>query len=71
MAPIPTPPTAPQDVPEAYVGLAAADAERRARTRGWSVVRAVPPGAFITMEFLEGRINFEVSDDIVTRCWQG
>ncbi|WP_156721693.1 I78 family peptidase inhibitor [Streptomyces apocyni] len=71
MAPLPTPSAQPQDAPDSYVGLDADRAERRARERGWTTVRSVPPGAFITMEYLEGRLNFEVSDDVVTRCWAG
>ncbi|MFF0291404.1 I78 family peptidase inhibitor [Streptomyces sp. NPDC005262] len=71
MAPIPTPPVQPDDTPGAYVGLAAEAAERRARTRGWSSVRSLPPGAIITMEYRAGRINFEVDDAVVTRCWVG
>ncbi|MFB7309672.1 I78 family peptidase inhibitor [Streptomyces sp. NPDC056192] len=71
MAPIPTPPVQPDDTPGAYVGLAAEDAERRARARGWSSVRSLPPGAIITMEYRAGRINFEVDDAVVTRCWVG
>ncbi|MHC0430518.1 I78 family peptidase inhibitor [Streptomyces sp. O3] len=71
MAPLPSPSAQPQDAPESYVGLDAADAERRARERGWTTVRSVPPGGFVTMEFLEGRLNFEVADGVVTRCWAG
>ncbi|KUF13460.1 MULTISPECIES: I78 family peptidase inhibitor [Streptomyces] len=71
MAPLPTPPAEPQDDPDSYVGLAADAAERRARERGWSPVRSLPPGTFITMEFLAGRLNFEVADGIVKRCWKG
>ncbi|MFE0173881.1 I78 family peptidase inhibitor [Streptomyces sp. NPDC059002] len=71
MAPIPTPPAEPQDSPDAYVGLPAAGAERRARERGWSTVRSLPPGAMITMEYLAGRLNFEVKDGVVTRSWKG
>lgn len=71
MAPIPTPPAEPQDSPESYVGLEANSAERRAREHGWSSVRALPPGAIITMEYRFGRLNFEVSDGRVTRCWKG
>ena len=71
MAPIPTPPAEPQDSPETYVGLEASSAERRARERGWSSVRSLPPGAIITMEYRMGRLNFEVSDGRVTRCWKG
>ncbi|MFJ2774201.1 I78 family peptidase inhibitor [Streptomyces sp. NPDC087300] len=71
MAPIPTPPAQPQDNPDSYVGLLAEGAERQARERGWSTVRTLPPGAMITMEFLAGRLNFEVQEDVVTRCWKG
>ncbi|MFB7916246.1 I78 family peptidase inhibitor [Streptomyces sp. NPDC056061] len=66
-----TPPAQPEDTPGAYVGLAVDAAERRARGRGWSTVRSLPPGTVITMEFRTGRINFEVADAVVTRCWVG
>ncbi|MBT2399629.1 I78 family peptidase inhibitor [Streptomyces sp. ISL-100] len=71
MASLPTPSAQPDDAPEAYVGLDAAGAERLARERGWTTVRALPPGSIITMEYLEGRLNFEVKDDTVIRCWKG
>lgn len=71
MAPIPTPPAQPDDVPESYVGLAVEGAERLARERGWSTVRALPPGAIITMEYVSGRLNFEVEGGTVIRCWPG
>ncbi|MGW7411920.1 I78 family peptidase inhibitor [Streptomyces sp. NPDC054863] len=71
MAPLPTPPVQPDDHPERYVGLAVEEAERTAREHGWSTVRTLPPGAIITMEFLQGRLNFEAKDDAVTRCWIG
>ncbi|MGW6022783.1 I78 family peptidase inhibitor [Streptomyces sp. NPDC055099] len=71
MAPIPTPPAEPQDSLDAYVGLAADGAERQARERGWSTVRSLPPGAIITMEYLAGRLNFEVKEGVVIRCWKG
>ncbi|WP_328909343.1 I78 family peptidase inhibitor [Streptomyces sp. NBC_00234] len=71
MAPIPTPPAQPDDTPQSYVGLDAAAAERQARARGWKTVRALPPGAIITMEYMSGRINFEVDRSAVTRCWVG
>lgn len=71
MAPLPTPPAQPDDATGAYVGLAAETAERRARERGWSTVRAIPPGTVITMEFQAGRINFEVDGGVVRRCWTG
>ncbi|MGW0084850.1 I78 family peptidase inhibitor [Streptomyces sp. NPDC003393] len=71
MAPTPTPPAEPQDNPETYVGLEAARAEQRARERGWSTVRSLPPGAIITMEYRFGRLNFEVADGRVARAWKG
>ncbi|MFC8917188.1 I78 family peptidase inhibitor [Streptomyces sp. NPDC047821] len=71
MAPIPNSPQQPDDSPESYVGLGAHDAERRARSHGWTTVRSLPPGTIITLEFLAGRINFEVDDATVTRCWVG
>ncbi len=71
MAPIPTPPAKPQDSPDTYVGLDAPEAERLARERGWSTVRSLPPGAIITMEYREGRLNFEVKDGTVARAWKG
>ncbi|MDO0931934.1 I78 family peptidase inhibitor [Streptomyces sp. DG2A-72] len=71
MAPIPKPPAEPQDSPDSYVGLDAGAAERRARDRGWSTVRSLPPGAIITMEYRVGRLNFEVKDGLVARAWKG
>jgi hypothetical protein len=71
MAPVPSPPAQPDDTPESYVGLDAEAAERQAGARGWSTVRALPPGAVITMEFRGGRLNFEVDAGTVTRCWVG
>ncbi|EFL42162.1 I78 family peptidase inhibitor [Streptomyces fungicidicus] len=71
MAPIPTPPAEPHDSPDTYVGLAADRAEHLARERGWPTVRALPPGAIITMEYRVGRLNFEVKDGLVARAWKG
>ncbi|WP_418956234.1 I78 family peptidase inhibitor [Streptomyces tritici] len=73
MAPIPTTPEPPEDTPQAYVGLDADSAERRARSRGWGVVRSLAPGSIITMEYLPSRINFEVdeNENTVLRCWLG
>ncbi|QKW05712.1 proteinase inhibitor I78 [Streptomyces sp. NA04227] len=71
MSSLPTPPKEPDDDLEAYVGLDAEQAEERARARGWSTIRSVPPGAFITMEYLVGRVNFEVADGVVRRSWKG
>lgn len=61
----------PEHAPETYVGLAVDAAERIARSRGWRVVRTLPPGSIVTMEYLAGRINFEVEDEVVTRAWLG
>ncbi|MGW2301640.1 I78 family peptidase inhibitor [Streptomyces sp. NPDC001809] len=71
MAPTSRTPEPPRDAPESYVGLDGDSAERRARTRGWSTVRSLPPGSIITMEYVAARINFEVEGGTVTRCWVG
>ncbi|MEU5307213.1 I78 family peptidase inhibitor [Streptomyces sp. NPDC006655] len=71
MAPNPAPSEEPQDSPQEYVGLDAGEAEQRARRRGWSTVRSLPPGAIITMEYRAGRLNFEVRDGVVARAWKG
>lgn len=71
MGPVPNLPAEPDDDLDSYVGLDARTAEDVARQRGWTTVRALPPGAIITMEYLSGRINFEVADDAVRRCWRG
>jgi hypothetical protein len=71
MAPVPTPSAQPDDAPDSYVGLSADSAEQRARERGWTTVRSLPPGAIITMEYLAGRLNFEVEGGRVIRCWPG
>lgn len=71
MAPESADPDSSQDDPERYVGLAADDAERRAREQGWSTVRTLAPDAIITMEFLSGRLNLAVRDGTVVRSWKG
>ncbi|MDX3578300.1 MULTISPECIES: I78 family peptidase inhibitor [unclassified Streptomyces] len=71
MAPHPAPSAEPQDSPDGYVGLEAAQAERLARERGWSTVRSLAPGTIITMEYRFGRLNFEVRDGRVARAWKG
>ncbi|WP_299537556.1 I78 family peptidase inhibitor [uncultured Streptomyces sp.] len=71
MTSLPTPSEQPDDAPDSYVGLDRDTAERQARGRGWSTVRSVPPGTVLTMEFRSGRINFQVEDATVTRCWVG
>jgi hypothetical protein len=77
MAPTPPPqdgpnvPDDPGDTTDEYVGLDAESAERRAREHGWTTVRALPPGAIITLEYRSGRLNFEVDGGSVIRCWRG
>ncbi|MGW5097717.1 I78 family peptidase inhibitor [Streptomyces nodosus] len=71
MASIPSSGKEPDDSPDGYVGLEAGRAERLARERGWSPVRSLPPGAIITLEYRVGRLNFEVADGRVRRCWKG
>lgn len=71
MADQPTQPIHQTDDPEAYVGLSGKEAEETARSRGWATIRSLPPGAMITMEYLEGRLNFTVEDEVVVRCWHG
>ncbi|RFU37890.1 proteinase inhibitor I78 [Actinomadura logoneensis] len=56
---------------DAYVGLGADDAERRARERGWTEVRRLEPGSVVTMEYREGRLNLTVEDGRVTGCRAG
>ncbi|MEU3463844.1 proteinase inhibitor I78 [Streptomyces sp. NPDC006733] len=67
----PPPPSEPADAPGAYAGLPSAVAGRRARERGWSVVRLLPAGASVTMERRAGRLNLEVCGGVVHRCWAG
>lgn len=71
MAPVPNLPNDPDDDLETYVGLEQQQAEEQARARGWSTVRSLPPGAIITMEYLAGRLNFEVQDGTVSKSWKG
>ncbi|MFI9204613.1 I78 family peptidase inhibitor [Streptomyces sp. NPDC053048] len=71
MAPLPGIPTEPDDDPEGYVGLDATTATALARERGWSDVRTLAPGTIITLEYVFGRLNLEVEDGIVRRCWKG
>ncbi|WP_103528228.1 proteinase inhibitor I78 [Streptomyces sp. SM12] len=71
MASQPTDAGSSRDDTDSYLGLSAEAAGERARTQGWSTVRSLPPDAIITMEFLEGRLNFAVRDDVVVRCWAG
>ncbi len=71
MAPLPDLPAEPDDDLDAYVGLEAEAAADRARARGWTDVRALAPGTIITLQYVFGRLNFEVADGTVRRCWKG
>ncbi|MFE5857699.1 I78 family peptidase inhibitor [Streptomyces sp. NPDC056500] len=71
MASIPSSAPRPDDAPDSYVGLLAENAQERARQRGWTSVRSLPPGTMITLEYVAGRLNFEVADGRVKRCWAG
>lgn len=61
----------PSDDLDAYAGLDAQEAERRAEQHGWTTVRSLPPGAIVTMEYVAGRLNFTVDSGRVQRCWAG
>lgn len=61
----------PSDDVAAYRGMQQQEAERRARQRGWTTVRSLPPDAVITMEYVVGRLNFTVADGRVRRSWIG
>ncbi|GAA3001067.1 I78 family peptidase inhibitor [Kitasatospora albolonga] len=54
-----------------YLGLTAERARLLAAERGWSAVRVLEPGALITLEYREDRLNLQVRDGLVERCWQG
>jgi hypothetical protein len=54
-----------------YVGLGEAEAQRLAAEQGWRTVRVLAPGAVITMEYREDRLNLTVRNGRVERCWQG
>ncbi|MGK5639287.1 I78 family peptidase inhibitor [Streptomyces sp. URMC 126] len=71
MVPLPNFPQDPDDDLDAYAGLDAERAAARARARGWTTVRTLPPGAVITLEYVVGRLNLEVADGVVRRCWKG
>lgn len=61
----------PQDDLDGYLGLTREEAEERARARGWTTVRSLPPDAVVTMEYVRGRLNFSVDEGRVRRCWPG
>ncbi len=56
---------------EDYCGLPVAVAEERAREHGWVAVRVLAPGAMMTMDHREGRLNLLVRDGVVERGWEG
>ncbi|MFJ8046243.1 I78 family peptidase inhibitor [Kitasatospora sp. NPDC096147] len=56
---------------DAYTGLTREAAERLAAEQGWRTVRVLAPGALITLEYREDRLNLQVRDGLVERCWQG
>ncbi|BBA96483.1 hypothetical protein RVR_1803 [Actinacidiphila reveromycinica] len=72
MGPLPNPHDRnPDDDLDAYRGLTREEAEARARERGWTTVRSLPPGTVVTMEYVLGRLNFIVAEGRVQRCWLG
>ncbi|RLU92050.1 proteinase inhibitor I78 [Streptomyces griseocarneus] len=71
MAPLPNVPADPDDDPASYVGLPVEHASELARAHGWATVRALAPGTMITMEYQVSRLNFEVAEGHVRRCWKG
>lgn len=66
-----TPAPEPDDDPEAYIGLDVAEAEDQARARGWTTIRRLEPDQAVTLEYMEGRLNFEVVDGVVTDSRKG
>ncbi|MDF1605288.1 I78 family peptidase inhibitor [Nocardioides sp. YIM 152315] len=53
------------------VGRPLDEAARAATDAGW-LVRPLTPGAMMTMDYREGRVNLEHdADDVVTRAWVG
>lgn len=55
---------------EELIGQPLADATATAEAAGWQV-RAFEPGAMLTMDFREDRINLEHEDGVVRRAWVG
>lgn len=55
---------------EELVGRPLAEAAREAEAAGWQV-RAYAPGAALTMDFRESRMNLEHRDGVVLRAWVG
>ena len=55
---------------EELVGTGLDEATRDAEVAGWQV-RAYAPGAMLTMDFREDRMNLEHEDGVVRRAWVG
>ena len=56
--------------PEELTGQTLADATATAEADGWQV-RAYEPGAMLTMDLREDRMNLEHEDGVVRRAWVG
>ncbi|MER8098984.1 I78 family peptidase inhibitor [Kitasatospora sp. NPDC059811] len=56
---------------EGYAGLRIERARELARRHGWASVRVLEPGAMMTMDHREGRLNLAVRDGVVERSWEG
>lgn len=56
---------------EDYRGLPVAIARERALADGWTSVRVLEPGAMMTMDHREGRLNLGVREGVVERSWEG
>ena len=52
------------------VGKTLDEATREAEAGGWQV-RAYEPGARLTMDFRDDRMNLEHEDGVVRRAWVG
>lgn len=65
-----SPPASPENPladfdPESLLGLPRAEARRRVEAAG-GVLRAVAPGAVVTLDYRSNRITVTVEDDLVT-----
>ncbi|KJS52732.1 hypothetical protein VM98_29535 [Streptomyces rubellomurinus subsp. indigoferus] len=54
-----------------YTGLGVERARELAERHGWASVRVLEPGAMMTMDHREGRLNLVVRDGVVERGWEG
>lgn len=62
--------TPPDPFLDALVGRPVTDATREAKDAGWTV-RTLAPGALMSMDYREGRVNLEHDGEVVTRAWAG